>query len=174
MSQVASATKHDFTDRTKYDVLMEIIRNRITTRAFDPNCVVPREHYDMILEAARHAPSGANAQPWHFIVITDQNLKNKIMEYFREEQTVRAKLKMKFPTPDYRGLATAPGFIQRRVGPRQDVQGKRRAHFAAKRGGGNDVGASRRSRAWLQCVVGDCDRTGESAEGDEAAARHSR
>ena len=24
---------------------------------------------------------------------------------------VRAKLKMKFPTPDYRGLATAPGFI---------------------------------------------------------------
>jgi len=25
--------------------------------------VVPREHYDLILEAARHAPSGANAQP---------------------------------------------------------------------------------------------------------------
>jgi len=72
---------------------------------------VPREHYDMILEAARHAPSGANAQPWHFIVITDQNLKNKIMEYFREEQTIRAKLKMKFPTPNYRGLETAPGMI---------------------------------------------------------------
>jgi len=33
------------------------------------------------------------------------------MEYFREEQVARAKLKMKFPTPDYRGLATAPGFI---------------------------------------------------------------
>ena len=110
MSQVVSAAKNDFSDRTKYDALMEVIRNRITTRAFDPNCVVPREHYDMILEAARHAPSGANAQPWHFIVITDQNLKNKIMEYFREEQTIRAKLKMKFPTPDYRGLATAPGF----------------------------------------------------------------
>ena len=111
MSQVASAAKNDFSDRTKYDALMEVIRNRITTRAFDSNCVVPRKHYDMILEAARHAPSGANAQPWHFIVITDQNLKNKIMEYFREEQTIRAKLKMKFPTPDYRGLATAPGFI---------------------------------------------------------------
>ena len=108
MSQVVSAAKNDFSDRTKYDALMEVIRNRITTRTFDPNCVVPREHYDMILEAARHAPSGANAQPWHFIVITDQNLKNKIMEYFREEQTIRAKLKMKFPTPDYRGLATAP------------------------------------------------------------------
>ena len=27
------------------------------------------------------------------------------------EQRQRAKMKMKFPTPDYRGLATAPGFI---------------------------------------------------------------
>ena len=65
----------------------------------------------LILEAARHAPSGANAQPWHFIVVKDQELKDKITEYFREEQVVRAKLKMKFPTPDYRGLASAPGFI---------------------------------------------------------------
>jgi hypothetical protein len=38
-------------------------------------------------------------------------LKDKITEYFREEQVLRAKLKMKFPTPDYRGLASAPGFI---------------------------------------------------------------
>src|SRR4029079_6171953 len=98
MSQVASAAKHDFTDRTKYDALMEVIRNRITTRAFDPSCVVPREHYDMILRAVRRGPAGAHAQPWHFIVIPDRNLKHKIMEYFREEQTVRAKLKMKFPT----------------------------------------------------------------------------
>ena len=111
MSQVASAAKNDFSDRMKYDALMDVIRNRIRTRAFDPAYVVPREHYDMILEAARHAPSGANAQPWHFIVVTDQGLKDKIMEYFREEQVARAKLKMKFPTPDYRGLATAPGFI---------------------------------------------------------------
>jgi nitroreductase len=33
------------------------------------------------------------------------------MEYFRDEQVARAKLKMKFPSPDYRGLATAPGMI---------------------------------------------------------------
>lgn len=83
----------------------------MTVRAFDPAHGVPREHYEMILEAARHSPSGANTQPWHFIVVTDQALKSRIMEYFREEQVARAKLKMKFPTPDYRGLATAPGFI---------------------------------------------------------------
>ncbi len=111
MTSAATAPQHDFSDRTKYDSLMEVITRRITTRAFDASYVVPREHYEMILEAARHAPSGANTQPWHFIVVTDQALKTKIMDYFREEQVARAKLKMKFPTPDYRGLATAPGMI---------------------------------------------------------------
>ena len=111
VTQAVIKAKYDFSDRAKYDALMEVVRNRLTTRAFDSSYVMPREHYEMILDAARHAPSGANAQPWHFIVITDQDLKNKIMEYFREEQINRAKLKMKFPTPDYRGLATAPGFI---------------------------------------------------------------
>jgi nitroreductase len=59
----------------------------------------------------RYAPSGANTQPWHFIIVTDQALKAEIAAYFRAEQQARAKLKMKFPTPDYRGLATAPGLI---------------------------------------------------------------
>jgi 5,6-dimethylbenzimidazole synthase len=108
---ITKTQEYDFSDRTRYDALMQVVTNRITARAFDASYVVPREHYEMILEAARHAPSGANAQPWHFIVVTDQALKNKIMEYFREEQVARAKLKMKFPTPDYRGLATAPGMI---------------------------------------------------------------
>ena len=111
MNQSSAKGQYDFSDRTKYDALMDVVRYRMTVRAFDPGYTVPREHYEMILEAARHSPSGANAQPWHFIVITDRDLKNKIMEYFREEQIVRAKLKMKFPTPDYRGLATAPGFV---------------------------------------------------------------
>ncbi len=111
MTQTASRSQYDFSDRTRYDALMDVVRNRLTTRAFDSTYVMPREHYEMILDAARHAPSGANAQPWHYIVVTDRDLKNKIMEYFREEQVARAKLKMKFPTPDYRGLATAPGFI---------------------------------------------------------------
>jgi nitroreductase len=98
-------------DRGRYDALLEVVKSRMTVRAFDPSFVVPREHYEMILEAARHSPSGANAQPWHFIVVTEQKLKNRIMEYFREEQVARAKLKMKFPTPDYRGLGSAPGMI---------------------------------------------------------------
>jgi 5,6-dimethylbenzimidazole synthase len=98
-------------DRTRYDALMQTIRNRVTVRKFDQDYVVPDTHYEMILEAARHAPSGANAQPWQYIVVRDQATKDKITEYFVAEQRFRAKAKMKFPTPDYRGLATAPGFI---------------------------------------------------------------
>lgn len=98
-------------DETRYDALMQVIRNRITVRKFDPDYVVPERHYELIIDAARHGPSGANAQPWQFIVVRDGALKEKISEYFVAEQRFRAKAKMKFPTPDYRGLATAPGFV---------------------------------------------------------------
>lgn len=111
MAEETADPRRDLGDRTRYDTLMEVVRNRMTVRAFDSSYVVPRAHYELILDAARHSPSGANAQPWHFIVVTEPEMKSRIAEYFREEQTVRAKLGMKFPTPDYRGLAGAPGFI---------------------------------------------------------------
>ncbi len=98
-------------DRSRYDALMETIRNRVTVRKFDPDFTVPDDHYELILEAARHAPSGANAQPWQYIVVRDAKTKQEIADYFVAEQRFRAKAKMKFPTPDYRGLATAPGFV---------------------------------------------------------------
>ena len=43
--------------------------------------------------------------------MTDPAIKKAIADYFVDEQRLRAKLKMKFPTPNYRGLETAPGFI---------------------------------------------------------------
>jgi 5,6-dimethylbenzimidazole synthase len=95
----------------RYEALMDVVRNRLTSRAFRPDVAVPREHIEMVLEAARHAPSGANAQPWHYIVVTDPGVKKKIADYFVDEARARAKLKMKFPTPNYRGLETAPGLI---------------------------------------------------------------
>jgi 5,6-dimethylbenzimidazole synthase len=98
-------------DRQRYDPLMQVIRNRVTVRKFDADYQMPDAHVDLVLEAARHAPSGANAQPWHFVVVRDAGVKRQITEYFVAEQRARAKMKMKFPTPDYRGLATAPGFV---------------------------------------------------------------
>jgi len=95
----------------RYNTLMDVVVSRRTSRAFDPDFEVPREHYEMILEAARHSPSGANAQPWHFIVVEDDAVKAKLGDYFVAEATRRAKMKMKFPTPNYAGMKTAPGLI---------------------------------------------------------------
>jgi 5,6-dimethylbenzimidazole synthase len=89
---------------------MEVVRTRMTNRAFAP-CDIPREHFEMILEAARHAPSGANAQPWHYVVVTDPAAKQAIGQCFVDEQQHRARLRMGFPTPNYHGVKTAPGLI---------------------------------------------------------------
>jgi nitroreductase len=90
---------------------MDVVRNRMTNREFDAGYAVPRQHFELIIEAARHAPSGANAQPWHYIVVTDPAVKGKLGDHFVQEQQRRAKLGMKFPTPNYRGMKTAPGLI---------------------------------------------------------------
>jgi 5,6-dimethylbenzimidazole synthase len=94
----------------RYEALMEVVRGRMTNRAFAPHAV-PREHFELILEAARHAPSGANAQPWHFIVVTDPAVKQTIGQCFVDEQQHRTRLRMGFPTPNYVGVKTAPGLV---------------------------------------------------------------
>jgi len=94
----------------RYAALMDVVRARRTVRAFAP-CEIPWAHYELILDAARLAPSGANAQPWHYIVVTDPGIKERLGERFVEEQVRRARLGMKFPTPNYKGMKTAPGLI---------------------------------------------------------------
>jgi 5,6-dimethylbenzimidazole synthase len=111
MSEQAEAVAFELGGRERYDALMDVVSNRITTRAFQADYVVPREHFELIIDAARHAPSGANAQPWHFIVVTEPDTKRAISDHFVAEQARRARLGMKFPTPNYRGIATAPGVV---------------------------------------------------------------
>jgi 5,6-dimethylbenzimidazole synthase len=99
-----------FNQRARYEALMEVVRSRMTNRAFAAYDV-PREHFELILEAARHSPSGANSQPWHYIVVTDPALKKIIGQTFVDEQQHRARLQMGFPTPNYNGVKNAPGLI---------------------------------------------------------------
>ena len=66
-----------FNNVDRYEAFLDVARHRLTNRAFAP-WEIPREHFEMILEAARHAPSGANAQPWHYVVVTDPAVKQAI------------------------------------------------------------------------------------------------
>jgi nitroreductase len=45
---------------------------------------VPEELVNQVLTAAIHGPSGSNTQPWHFIVIRDQAVKNAISAVYEE------------------------------------------------------------------------------------------
>jgi len=57
----------------------EVVLKRRSIRKFKDDKVA-REVLNKILEAGRWAPSGANLQPWKFIVITDPWVKAKIAD----------------------------------------------------------------------------------------------
>ena len=66
-----------------YESLLELVKKRRSIRKFKPD-PIPDECVDKIIEVARWAPSGANSQPWEFIVIKKQELRNKIVELVTE------------------------------------------------------------------------------------------
>jgi nitroreductase len=55
------------------------LRRRRSVRHFSERAV-PREVIELCLRAAATAPSGANMQPWTFVVVTDPALKRRIRE----------------------------------------------------------------------------------------------
>ena len=63
--------------------VLNAIKNRRTIRRFKPN-PIDEEKIKSILEAGRWAPSFSNLQPWRFIVIKDQGLKNALDKASRE------------------------------------------------------------------------------------------
>jgi len=68
-----------------YESFLELVKKRRSIRRFKPD-PVPDEYVNKIIEAARWAPSGANSQPWEFIVVKKQELKDKIVEFYSEHQ----------------------------------------------------------------------------------------
>ncbi len=61
------------------------MRRRRTVRQFSERRV-PREIIEDCLRAAGTAPSGANLQPWHFVVVGDPAIKKQIREAAEAEE----------------------------------------------------------------------------------------
>jgi nitroreductase len=59
------------------EITMKVIQERRSIREYTTESVSDHD-LDMILEAARQAPSGENAQPWRFIVVKDPETRMKI------------------------------------------------------------------------------------------------
>jgi nitroreductase len=59
------------------DATMKVIQDRRSIREFTDEPVSDQD-LDMLLEAARQAPSGENAQPWRFIIVKDEGMRKKM------------------------------------------------------------------------------------------------
>jgi len=82
---------HDFsrldveTMEARSAAFLETIRRRRTVRAYSPE-PVPMTVVENAIAAAASAPSGANQQPWTFVVVTDPALKRQIRSAAEEEE----------------------------------------------------------------------------------------
>lgn len=91
----------------EYDSFLELLKKRRTSWVFKPD-PIPDELIEKIIDAARYSPSGFNSQPWEFVVIKEQELRDKIRDIFAEHMPSQAvKPGMKDPM----GYKTAPVLI---------------------------------------------------------------
>lgn len=72
--------KNNLTTSEKAQIIIDSILTRTSDRLFDSSRPIENEKLDTILHAAMAAPSGVNRQPWHFYVVTDKALLNKLSQ----------------------------------------------------------------------------------------------
>ncbi len=96
-----------------YDDFLALVKERRSIRSFKPD-PLPEGYVERIIEAARFAPSGANSQPWEFIVIKDAAMKEKIAALVAGQsepaRKVEAAREEDLRFPGTQGPAREPGY----------------------------------------------------------------
>jgi nitroreductase len=57
---------------------INLVKRRTSCRSYDPK-PIPKEHLELLLEAARLAPSACNKQPWRFVVVQDESVRMRLI-----------------------------------------------------------------------------------------------
>ena len=70
--------------------LLTVIKKRRSVRVYKAGKVSDKQ-LEAILEAARWAPSGANTQPWEFVVTRDKKKMQRCREIFYNEWQERKR-----------------------------------------------------------------------------------
>ncbi len=78
-------------------------------RTLDLDRPVPREVLEQCLSVARHAPSGANRQGWHFLLIDDPTTKAAIARHYR--RAFAGYLTLRPPPPERRRDVLSARFL---------------------------------------------------------------
>ncbi len=63
----------------------KVIKERRSVRKYDTSKPVPADVLERILDAARSAPSACNFQPWHFVVLKDPKVIQRIEEVYLQD-----------------------------------------------------------------------------------------
>ncbi len=66
-----------------YQLLLDLIQRRASIRKLKPD-PIPDEYIQLVLEAGRWAMSGANSQPWEYIVVKDPATKRALFQAYAE------------------------------------------------------------------------------------------
>lgn len=67
----------------------EVVKKRRSIRKYKP-IPVEEDKLARVLEAGRLAPSAANRQPWHFIVVKDPKVKEELRKAYNRDWFVNA------------------------------------------------------------------------------------
>jgi len=59
---------------------LETMNNRYATRKFDATKKIPQEDFEFILETGRLSPSATGLEPWKFVVLQNEEIRNAIGE----------------------------------------------------------------------------------------------
>ncbi len=87
LGAVSSSSSSEEGEPSKADAIIDCIMTRASVRSYTDR-QVDDSTVNKILRAGMAAPTAANQQPWHFVVITEQSLKDSITSAFEYTKMV--------------------------------------------------------------------------------------
>ena len=128
------------TETPDYDHLYDILAKRMSIRRLKPD-PIPDDYVHKILEAGRWAMSGANSQPWEFVVVKDETGQARIVRGLSRRQ-----FRLHFLDGADARKAAAPSGLSGRGRQSQGAMGARQVRHDARLVGG--AGAHRHPGRW--------------------------
>lgn len=79
-------------EATKSTDFLNLVQSRRSIRGFDKTQDVSDEAIQYIINCARWAPSGGNGQPWEFLVIRDETMRNRIADLYLKQHEMKREM----------------------------------------------------------------------------------
>lgn len=110
-------------------VLLQAQRNRYATKKFEPGALLPSEVLQVLLESLRLTPSSFGLQPWHFLVVQNQKIREQLKKAsWNQNQVCDASVHLVFCRPRQFGVAQVDAFVDLVAKTRKQEQSQLKAY----------------------------------------------